>query len=114
MKKILIGSLVVLLAIFTVSCSKKSDSGHAVKYTVGGSSKLNITYTDADMTAKTVSGVTSTWTHTFSTSSTGQLVHLSVTSVDGTGVNGAIYIDGQQSTQNDSGSGTVNISAQIP
>lgn len=113
MKKILIGSL-VLLAIFTVSCSKKSDSGHTVKYTVGGSSKLNVSYTGAGMTAKTVSGVDSSWTYTFSSSATGQLVHLSVTSVDGSEVDGVIYFDGQQSTQNNSASGTIDISAQIP
>ena len=114
MKKILISSL-VLLAIFTVSCSKKSNSGsHTIKYTVGGSSKLNVSYTDAGMTAKTVSGVDSSWTYTFSTSATGQLVHLSVTSVNGTEVDGVIYFDGQQSTQNNSASGTINISAQIP
>ena len=113
MKKILISSL-VLFTIFTISCSKKSDSGHTVKYTVGGSSKLNVTYTAAGMTAKTVSGVDSSWTYTFSSSATGQLVHLSVTSVDGSEVDGVIYFDGQQSTQNNSASGTINISAQIP
>ncbi len=113
MKKILISSL-VLLAIFTVSCSKKNDAGHTVKYTVGGTAKLNVTYTDGSMTAKTVTGVDSSWTYTFNTSATGQLVHLSVTSVDGSEVDGVIYIDGQQSTQNNSASGTINISAQIP
>lgn len=50
----------------------------------------------------------------FTLAATGQLVHLAVTSVDGTEVNGVIYFDGQQSTQNNSASGTVNISAQIP
>jgi len=113
MKKILISSLIIF-TLFTVSCSKKSDSGHTVKYTVGGSSKLNVTYTDGSITAKTVTGVDPSWTYTFSTSATGQLVHLAVTSVDGTEVNGVIYFDGQQSTQNNSASGTVNISAQIP
>ncbi|MDE3183896.1 MAG: hypothetical protein KGM16_10805 [Bacteroidota bacterium] len=113
MKKILISSFIIF-AIFTISCSKKSNSGHTVKYTIGGSSKLDVNYTDANMIAKTVSGVDSSWTYTFTTSATGQLVHLAVTSVDGTEVNGVIYFDGQQSTQNNSASGTIDISAQIP
>lgn len=113
MKKILI-ILLVFLSIFTISCSKKSNGGHTVKYTVGGSSKLNVTYTDGSLTAKTVSGVDSSWTYTFNTSATGQLVHLTVTSVDGSEVSGVIYFDGQQSTQNNSASGTIDISAQIP
>lgn len=113
MKKILISSL-VLLAIFTVSCSKKSNSGHIVKYTVSGTSKLNIAYTDATMSTKTANGVDQSWNYTFNTSATGKLVHLAVTSTDGSEVGGVIYIDGQQSTQNNSASGTINISSQVP
>jgi hypothetical protein len=75
---------------------------------------MDVTYTDAKMTAKNASSVDSSWKYTFNTTATGKLVHLVVTSVDGTEVNAVIYIDGQQSTQNNSAGGTVNISAEIP
>lgn len=113
MKKILISSL-VLLAIFTVSCSKKSDNGGTVvKYTIAGNSNMDVTYTDASMTSKTVTGVNSTWTYTFSSSATGQLVHLAVKSTNGTLVSGKIYFNNQQENQNDA-MDSINISAQLP
>lgn len=114
MKKTLFLSLIGSL-LFFASCSKSNDNSmHTVKYTVSSNSSMNVSYTVQDGTLKTASGVDASWTYSFTTTAKGQLVKLIVTSTNATAVSGAIFIDGQQVTQNNDASGNLTITAQIP
>lgn len=75
---------------------------------------MNVTYTDADGTLKTANNVTSSWTYSFNTPASGQIVKLIIVSTNGSAVNGSIYINGQQSTQDNSATGSVTLTAQVP
>ena len=113
MKNTLIYSSVFLL-LFAAACSKKSSNSHTVKYKVGGTAKLNLTYSDQNLVLQSVNSVDSTWTYSFTaTNADGKLVVLSVLSQDSSNVTAHIYIDNQQATQ-DNGSNRISISAQIP
>jgi hypothetical protein len=113
MKKTLFLSLFSSL-LFFASCSKSDDNSmHTVKYTVSSNSSMNVTYTVQDGTTKTVNGVDASWTYTFTTTAKGQIVQLIIASTNASAVSGAIFIDGQQVSQNNA-SGNVTISAQIP
>jgi len=103
----------VLIVAFASACSKNNSNSHTVKYKVGGTAKLNVTYSDQNLVSQTVNGTDSTWTYSFTTHSDGKLVSLSVISLDSSNVTAHIYIDNQQSTQ-DNGSNRISISAQIP
>ncbi len=111
--------LVFVIAIFAtvlaVSCSKK-DNGtqHTVTYHVSSAGAMNVSYTGSDWVLKTVNDVSSSWTYSFTTSEKGKEVKLTINSVIGGVVSGSIDIDGQQAVQNNSGSGSVTMTAQIP
>jgi hypothetical protein len=105
---------VLVLSLFAVSCSKSSDNMHTVKYTVSSNSAMNVTYTVQDGSLKTASNVDASWTYSFSISGKGQVVKLIIASVNAAPVSGAIFIDGQQASQNNDASGNVTITAQIP
>jgi hypothetical protein len=103
------------LSLFAFSCSKSNDNPvHTVKYTVSSNNAMNVTYTIQDGSLKTVNNVDASWTYSFSTSGRGQIVKLIIASVNATAVSGAIFIDGQQASQNNDASGNVTITAQIP
>lgn len=106
--------LVVLLTVMIASCSKSNSGGHSVKYTIGGTAKLNVIYTDKNGNTQTASNVDSTWTYSFSGVADGKMVYLKVASVDSSAVEGRIYVDNQQSTQDNSSSGSISISTQVP
>lgn len=112
MKKMLIYPVVILL-VLAVACSKSNSNGHTVKYTVSGTAKLNVTYSDQNFVVQTVNNVDSNWTYSFSTNQDGKITYLTVISVDSSNVGARIFIDNQQSAQNN-GSNRIAISAQIP
>lgn len=114
MKKSLI--LPILASIcFLAACSKSGDNPtHTIKYTVSSNSSMNVSYTIQDGSLKTVNNVDATWTYSFTTTARGQLVKLVVVSVNASPVSGAIFIDGQQVTQNNDASGNVTMTAQVP
>ena len=112
MKNTVLYSLMLIVA-FATACSKNNSNSHTVKYKVGGTAKLNVTYSDQNWTLQSVNSTDSTWTYSFTTNSDGKVVALSVISQDSSNVSAHIYIDNQQSAQ-DNGSNHLSISAQIP
>jgi hypothetical protein len=74
---------------------------------------MNVSYPGPDWLLKTVNNVSSSWTYSFTTSEKGEEVKLTINSIAGGAVNGSIDIDGQQAVQNNSGSGSVTMTAQI-
>lgn len=103
----------VLLLVFATACSKSNSNSHTVKYKVGGTAKLNVTYSDQNWVLQSVNSTDSTWTYSFTTNNDGKFAVLSVISQDSSNVSAHIYIDNQQSAQ-DNGSNHISISAQIP
>ncbi len=61
MKKLLLSTIISSM-IFFLACSKDGEGTHTIKYNVSSSSSMNVSYTDADGTLKSVSNVTLTWT----------------------------------------------------
>jgi len=114
MKKYLFISLIALICMFTFSC-KKSDSGlHTVKYTIQGTSKSNITYSDANGNTQSANNVNASWTYEFTSSDHGLALKLTVISTDGSSIGGKIFIDGNQSAQQNGATGSVSISSVLP
>lgn len=114
MKKFLFISLVALISISAFSC-KKNDSGvHTVKYTIQGTSKSNITYSDANGNMQSANNVDASWTYEFTSSDHGLALKLTVISTDGSSVGGKIFIDGNQSAQQNGATGNVSISSVLP
>lgn len=114
MKKIIFYSLFVLIATFTFSCKKDSSNTHTVKYTIQGTSKTTVTYTDANGNVQSVTNADASWTTGFSSSNHGMVLKLTVVSVDGSSVGGKIFIDGQQSAQSNGATGNISISSVVP
>lgn len=113
MKKLLL--LVFLSPAFLMfACSKDHEGAHTVKYNISSNSTMNVNYTDADGSLKSVNNVSSAWTYSFNTSGNGRIVKLIINSINGNNISGSIYIDGQESTQNNSNTGSVTMTAQIP
>ena len=83
MKKILVGSLVLLAIVVVFGSKKRNSEDHTVKYTICQSSKLNAIYTDGGINAKTVSDADSSCTYRFRTGAASQLVNLSAKDVGG-------------------------------
>lgn len=113
MKKIIILSLFTLITIFTFSC-KKDNNSHAVKYTIQGTAKSTVTYTDQDGNVQTVANADASWTTGFTSSKHGSVLKLTVVSVDGSNVGGKIFIDGNQVAQNNGNTSNIAISATLP
>ena len=99
---------------FLLSCSKDDEGAHTVKYNISSSSNMNVSYTDADGSLKPVTNVNAGWTYSFNTPGNGRIFKLIITSVNGSFVSGSIYVDGQEATQDDSNTGSVTLTAQVP
>lgn len=111
MKKNIIYSLLILLSVFTFSSCKKNNS-HVVKYTTQGSAST-ITYTDQNGNTQTVTNPPSDWSLSFTTTDNGMTVKL--TAVANTGnVGGKIYIDSNQSAQDNGGLSSISLTAIVP
>lgn len=112
MKKTILFPLLLLFVIFISSCKKSST--HVVEYTVQGTAKSTVTYTDQNGNTQTVTNADSNWTISFSSTDNGATFKLTVVSVDGSNVGGKIYIDNKQTAQSNGGTSNVSISAILP
>ena len=113
MKKIIFLSFFVLLTVFTFSC-KKSNNSHVVKYTIQGTAKSTVTYTDQNGNIQTVANADASWTTSFASSDHGLVLKLTVISTDGSNVGGKIFIDNNQSAQSNGNASSIAISATLP
>jgi hypothetical protein len=113
MKKIIFLSLFTLLTVFTFSC-KKSNNSHIVKYTIQGTSKSTVTYTDQNGNIQTITNADASWTTSFSSTDHGLVLRLTVTSIDGSNVGGKIFIDNNQTAQSNGNAGGIAISSTLP
>jgi len=75
---------------------------------------MNVSYTDADGTLKPANNVSSSWTYSFNTPGNGKIFKLIINSTNGSPVSGSIYVDGQEATQDNSDTGSVTMSSQVP
>ena len=85
-----------------------------VKYTVQGTAKSTITYTDQNGKTQAVTNADSNWTMSFSSSDNGLTLKLTAVSADGSNVGGKIYIDSKESAQDNGGTSNISISATLP
>jgi hypothetical protein len=99
---------VALATIFTFSCKKSSS--HIVKYSIQGTAKSSVTYTDQNGNLQTVANADASWTTSFSSTDHGETLKLTATSVDGSNVGGKIFIDGNQIAQSNGNSSSIIIS----
>jgi hypothetical protein len=114
MKKMLFFSFLALVSVFTFSCKKDGNSTHTVKYTIQGSSKSNVTYTDQNGNVQSQNNEDANWTISFPSSHHGLLLKLTVVSSDGSPVGGKIFIDGNQSAQSNGTVSNIAISTVLP
>lgn len=117
MKKFPLLLVVVFAAVSFLSCSKNNDQPaplFTVQYKIASNANMNVSYTDNTGATATASNVSASWTYSFGISTHGQMVKLTITSVNGSPVSGQIFINNQQAVQNNDASGTVTMSAQIP
>ena len=87
---------------------------HTVKYTIQGTSKSNVTYSDANGNTQTATAVDASWTYTFTSSNHGLALKLADVSSDGSQVGAKIFIDGNQSAAQNGVTGTVSVSSTLP
>ena len=113
MKKIIILSLFMLIAVFTFSC-KKDNNAHIVRYTIQGSAKATVTYTDGNGNPQTVTNADANWTTSFSSTDHGLVLKLTAISTDGSNVGGKIFIDDNQTAQSNGNASNIAISATLP
>jgi len=114
-KKFIFYSFLALISIATFSCKKDSSGMHTVKYTIQGTAKSTVTYTDQNGNVQTVSNADASWTTSFTSSNHGLVLKLTAVSVDGTSnVGGKIFIDGNQSAQSNGNASSIAISAVLP
>lgn len=113
MKKLMFLSFIALLSVFAFSCKKSNDT-HIVKYTIQGNAKATVTYTDQNGNVQTVTNADANWTTSFSSSNHGLVLKLTAVSADGSNVGGKIFIDGNQSAQNNGNTSSIAISATLP
>lgn len=112
MKNLTIISLFALITIFTFSCKKSSS--HVVKYTIQGTAKSTVTYTDQNGNIQTVTNADANWTASFSSTDHGLALKLTAVSVDGSNVGGKIYIDNKQTAQDNGNASNIAITATLP
>lgn len=112
MKKLIFLSLFTFILLFTFSCKKSSS--HVVKYTIQGTAKSTVTYTDQDGNIKTVTNADASWTTSFSSTDHGLVLKLTAVSADASNVGGKIFIDGNQTAQSNGNSNNIAISATLP
>ena len=113
MKKLIFLSFICLITVFAISCKKSNDT-HIVKYTIQGTAKSTVTYTDQNGNVQTVTNADASWTSSFSSDKHGMVLKLTAVSVDGSNVGGKIFIDGNQSAQNNGNTSSIAISATLP
>ena len=113
MKKIIILSFFTLMAVFTFSC-KKDDKSHTVKYTIQGTAKSTVTYTDQSGNVQTVTNADASWTTSFTSTNHGLLLKLTAVSTDASNVGGKIFIDDNQVAQSNGNASNIAISATLP
>jgi len=103
---------VALVTVFTFSCKKSSS--HIVKYSIQGTAKSTVTYTDQNGNLQTVTNADASWTTSFSSTDHGETLKLTATTVDGSNVGGKIFIDGTQTAQSNGNSSSIIISVTLP
>jgi len=112
MKQLLL--LTLISTVFLISsCSKGNGELHTVKYNILSSSTMNVTYTNEKGSLESANNVNSSWTYSFKNAKRGKVVKLIINSTSGDSVGGSIEIDGQQSTQDNSQTGSVTLSVKI-
>jgi hypothetical protein len=114
MKKFIFFSLIALISVFTFSCKKDSGGVHTVKYTIQGTAKSNVTYSDANGNMQTATAVDASWTYSFTSGNHGLALKLAVVSSDGSQVGGKIFIDGNQSAAQNGVTGSVTVTSVLP
>ena len=112
--KTFLSLFIIFLTVFFISCNKDDDGDYTVKYRISSSNAMNVTYTDADGSLKTANNVTSSWTYSFKTPGNGRLFKLIINSINGSAVSGFIYVNGQEASQDDSNTGSVTVTTQVP
>jgi len=85
-----------------------------VKYSIQGTAKSTVTFTDQSGNVQTVVNADANWTTSFSSSDHGLLLKLTAVSADGSNVGGKIFIDGNQSAQDNGNTSSIAISAKLP
>jgi len=114
MKKIIFVAVIALIAAVTFSCKKDPPGTHTVKYTIQGTAKSTVTYSDANGNMQTASNVDASWTYEFTSNRHGLSLNLAVASVDSSPVGAKIFIDGQQEAQQNGAGGSVSVSSVLP
>jgi phage-related protein len=105
--------LAVPITFFTFSCKKDSNS-HVVKYTIQGTAKSTVTYTDQNGNIQTVTNADANWTTSFTSTNHGLLLKLTAVSVDASNVGGKIFIDDNQTAQSNGNASSIAISDTLP
>jgi hypothetical protein len=103
---------VALVTIFSSSCKKSSS--HIVKYSIQGTAKSTVTYTDQNGTMQTITNADASWTTSFSSTDHGEALKLTATTIDGSNVGGKIFIDGNQTAQSNGNASSIIISTTLP
>jgi hypothetical protein len=112
MKRIFFFTLITLLSALSYSCKKSSS--HVVKYTIQGTAKSTVTYTDQNGNVQQVVNADANWSTSFSSTDNGLLLKLTAVTVDGSNVGGKIYIDNNQKAQSNGNSSSIDISTTLP
>lgn len=107
-------SVLFIFAVAFSSCKKDSQPLYKVEYKIASVSNMNVTYTDQNGVTKTATNVSSNWTYGFGTNGHGQVVTLTISSVNSSPVSGAVFINGQQASQNNDDAGSTSMTATIP
>jgi hypothetical protein len=111
-RKLLLGF--ILLTMGFAACKKDSNNTHVVKYTIQGTAKSTVTFTDQNGTIQTVTNADASWTTSFTSSDHGLALKLTAISADGSNVGGKIYIDNNQVAQNNGNASSIVITATLP
>ncbi len=114
MKKFLLFAVMAFISVSMFSCKKDSSGMHTVKYTIQGTSKSNVTYSDANGNMQTATAVDANWTYSFTSSNHGLALKLAVVSNDASQVGAKIFVDSNQSAAQNGATGSASISAILP
>ena len=112
MRKLLF-TTVVLSAFYFLSCNKY-EVRHTVQYFISGKAMMNVSYIDASGELIPVNNVTSEWKYAFNAPGDKRILKLTVKSIDGSSVGGSILVDGCEAALNNSSTGSVSLTTQLP
>ena len=112
MRKLLF--VAVISSAFLLYACSKGEVRHTVQYTIASEGSMNVSYTNAIGELISIYNVSSEWIYGFNAPGNGRIVKLIVNSTDGIGVSGTIFVDGIETSQDTSSTGSVTITAQIP